>query len=75
MCGHIAISITPFRGRIGKDETIFTGGKILSFLTAFTFLNDGMTGTTVKIAAFIAHEKTLMPLFYACTNHFNHVLS
>jgi hypothetical protein len=75
VCGHIAISITPFGGRIGKDETIFTGGKILDFLTTFTLLNDGMAGTTVKPAAFITHEKTLMPLFYTCTNHFNHVLS
>jgi len=67
--------MTPFGGRIGKDETIFTGGKILDFLTAFTLLNDGVAGTTVKPTAFLVHEKALIPFFYACTNHFNHVLS
>ncbi len=75
MCGHIAVSMKPFGGRIGKGEAIFTGGKIFDFLTTFTLLNYGVAGTTIKLAAFLVHEKTLIPFFYACTNHFNHVLS
>ncbi len=67
--------MTPFGGRIGKGEAIFTGGEIFDFLTTFTLLNYGVAGTTIKLAAFLVHEKTLIPFFYACTNHFNHVLS
>jgi hypothetical protein len=29
----------------------------------------------VKLAALLAHKKALITFFYACTNHFNHVLS
>jgi len=67
--------MTPFGGRIGKGEAIFTGRKILDFLTTFTLLNYVVASTTIKLAAFLVHEKALIPFFYACTNHFNHVLS
>jgi hypothetical protein len=73
--GHIAISMTPLCGGIGKDEAIFAGGEIFGFLTTFTLFNDGVTRATIKLAAFLIHEKTLISFFYTCTNHFNHILS
>jgi hypothetical protein len=72
---HVAITMTPLYGRIRKDKTIFAGGEIFDLLAAFTLLNNCVAGTTIKMAAFLAHEKTLIPFFYACTNHFNHILS
>jgi hypothetical protein len=72
---HVAIAITPLGGGIRRDEAIFTGGEFLDSLAALTLLNDRMARTTVKLAAFLAHEKTLVSFFYACTNHSNHILS
>jgi hypothetical protein len=73
--GHIAISMAPLCGGIGKDEAIFTGGEIFGFLTTFALFSDSMAGAAIKLAAFIVHEKTLIPFFYTCTNHFDHILS
>lgn len=75
MGSRIAGPDAPFDSRIREDEAILAGGKDSDFLAAFTLLNNGMAGAAVKLAAFLFHEKAVMPFFYACTNHFNHILS
>lgn len=75
MRGHVASPYTPLGYRIGKDEAVFAGGEILDFLATFTLLYNRMAVAAIKLAAFIAHEKAIHTLFYACTNHFNHILS
>ena len=72
---HIAGPGSPFDGRIREYKAIGAGGKIFGFLAAFTLLNNGMAGAAIKLAAFLLHEGTIIPLFYACTNQFNHILS
>ena len=72
---HVAIAITPLGSRIRRDEAIFPGGEFSDSLAALTLLNDRMAGAAIKLAPFFAHEKTLISFFYACTNHFNHILS
>jgi len=53
---HVAGPDTPLGLGVGKDETKFAGRKIQDFLAAFTLLNDGMTITAIKLAAFLAHK-------------------
>lgn len=72
---HIAVPYTPFGFGLGKDGAILTGGKFFDLLAVSTLLNDCVTAAAIKLTAFLAHEKAIRPLFYACTNHFNHILS
>ena len=75
MSGHIAGPYTPLGSGVRENEAVFTGGKILDFLAAFTLLYNRMAFAAIELAAFVAHKKTIHTLFYACTNHFNHTLS
>jgi hypothetical protein len=75
MCCHTAFSQTPPGGGIRKDQAVIAGGEFFDFLAAFTLLNGVVTGTAVKPAPFLAHEKAVQSFFYACTNHGYHVLS
>jgi hypothetical protein len=72
---HVAIPETPLGRRIRKYETILAGGKHFDFVAAFTLLNSWMAGAAIKLAAFLGHKETIQTLFYACTNHFDHILS
>lgn len=65
VCCHAAFPEAPFGGRVRKDEAVIAGGKFLNFLAAFTLLNDLVAGASVKLATFLAHEKTIQSFFYA----------
>lgn len=75
MSGHAACPYTPLGSGVWENQAVFTGGEILDFLAAFTLLYNRMAFAAIELAAFVAHKKALNTLFYACTNHFNHVLS
>ncbi len=75
MSGHVAFPYTPLCSGIGENQAIFTGGKILDFLATFTLLHNSMAFAAIELAAVLAHKKALNTFFYACTNHFNHILS
>ena len=75
MGSHIAVPYTPFGLRIRKDGAILTGGEFLDFLAVSTLFDNCVASTTIELTAFLAHEEAIRPLFYACTNHFNHILS
>ena len=72
---HVAIPGMPPGVGIRKYKAVSAGGEFFDFLAAFTLLDNGMAGAAIKLAAFFAHEKTFIPFLYACTNHFNHILS
>jgi len=73
--GHVTTSYPPLGQRVREIEAILTGGKVFHLLAAFTLINNRVAGATIKLAAFLFHEKALITVFYACTNHFNHILS
>jgi hypothetical protein len=75
MSGHVASPYTPLGSRIRENKAVFTGRELLDFLAAFTLLYNRMAFAAIELAAFFAHKKAINTLFYACTNHFNHILS
>jgi hypothetical protein len=75
MAGHVATSHMPLGGRVRGNKAIFAGGVIVDFLAAFTLFNDSVACAAIKLATLFAHKETLVTFSYACTNHFNHILS
>jgi hypothetical protein len=73
--GHVALPYAPLGSGVGENQAIFTGGEILDFLTTFTLLHNRMAFAAIELAAVLAHKKAFNTFFYACTNHFNHILS
>jgi len=73
--GHAALPGSPFDGRLGEDETVFTGWKFLDFLAPDALFNDLVAGASIELASVLAHEETLDTLFYVCANHGYHILS
>ena len=72
---HVAVAETPFCGWIRKYEAVFSRRIVRHFLAPFTFVNDNVAGPTAITTAGFFHKGTFLPLFYACANHFIHVLS
>ena len=75
MGGHVAVPHTPLGSGIREDEAIFAGRKFLGPHAAFTLINNCVAGATIKLTACLAHKRAANTRFYACTVHFNHVLS
>jgi len=75
MCGHIAVSHTPLGSGIREDEAVCAGRKFLGPHAAFTLLDNCVAGASIKLTACLAHKRAANTRFYACTVHFNHVLS
>ena len=61
MAGHVAVSDTPFDGGVRETDAIFTGGKFLDFLAAFTLLTNLVAVTSVKLATCFVHKETIHP--------------
>ena len=75
MAGHVAVPDAPSDGWIRETDTIFSGGKFLDFLAAFTLLFNLVAVTSVKLATCFVHKETIHPFFQSLTNHGYHILS
>lgn len=75
MGGHVAFPDAPLGGRLREAEAILACGKVNRFLTPFTLFNNRVANAAIELATFLTHKETIVTLFYACTNHFDHILS
>ncbi len=62
MGSHVANPFFPFRGRIGKVHTEFTGGIFNDSLAAIALLNNRVTPASIEFTSSLGHENALMTL-------------
>ena len=75
MGGHAAVSDSPFDGRVREALAVFAGGEFLRFLAAFTLLDNGVAGPSIKLTPVVVHKEAVKSFLYSCTNHGYHILS